>query len=372
MTRRGEDSSYLSGQVGVVVHKRGSPIDRSDVEPSGHPAEGTESAGRDIGIDPDLHRKGERPSRVHRVVDSSERQAHLRTTTRVLHGEVLSTFGGDHVDDSIARLGVEPVRDAVGAASERRGDRVIEADHARPLHPVEVIREALDEGGEGTEVIEMIAVDVGEDGADEGQMTVRAIALIGLDDKPVRAGPLGTGANISHIAADDESGPTARRGEHEHEHRRGGRLAVGASDGERSRPRADRSEDAGPRGHGDTPPARLIQLVEIDRDGRRRGDDITAVHVAAVMTDVHADPRRPEPLEHLTLPDVATRHVVAHAGKGDRDRAHPWPADADDVDATRLSEVGDHRRQALLDHFGHVRCRHPPQRRSVRRAAPTD
>ena len=57
------------------------------------------------------------------------------------------------------------------------------------------------------------------------------------------------------------------------------------------------------------------------------------------MTDVDVDARRPHPVEHRLLAQVAARHAVAHLGQGDGDRAHPGPADADDVQAQGSTEV---------------------------------
>jgi len=94
--------------VGVVVDKGGSVVNRSNIEPASNAAEGTESAGRHIRIDADLHREGERPRRVHRVVNSTERQANLGSTTGVLHGEILSPIGRDHVDDAVTKAAKEP------------------------------------------------------------------------------------------------------------------------------------------------------------------------------------------------------------------------------------------------------------------------
>ena len=51
----------------------------------------------------------------------------------------------------------------------------------------------------------MIDFDVGEDGREQRQLEVRSVALVGLDDEPVAAGPLSPGADVGDIAADDEA-----------------------------------------------------------------------------------------------------------------------------------------------------------------------
>ena len=85
---------------------------------------------------------------------------------------------------------------------------------------------------EGAVVIEVVDVDVGEDRAVQRQLEVGAVALVGLDHEPLAAGPLGSGAHVGDVAADDEARAQPGLGEDEHQHRGRRRLAVRAGDAE--------------------------------------------------------------------------------------------------------------------------------------------
>ena len=171
------------------------------------------------------------------------------------------------------------------------------------------------------------------------QLEVGAVALVGLDDEPLAAGPLGTGAHVVHVAADHEARPQAGLGEDQHQHRRRRGLAVRAGDRQRLGAGADRRQHAGPAQRRDAELARLVELVEVVGDRGRRRDRVAAEHVRAVVADVHGDAGRPQAVEHRALAEVDPGHVVAHLGQRQRDRAHPRPADTDHVQPAGLRQV---------------------------------
>ena len=84
----------------------------------------------------------------------------------------------------------------------------------------------------------------------------------------------------------------------------------------------DRCQHSGPAQHGDVELARLVELVEVRRDRRRCRHCIAADDVRPRVADVDVDPGGPESVEHLALAQVDARHVVAHLGERDGDRAH--------------------------------------------------
>ena len=102
-----------------------------------------------------------------------------------------------------------------------------------------VERDLIDELGEGGfdfidpagVVVEVLAVDVGDDGEDGRELQERAIALVGLDHEEL-AGPE-TGVAAAHGAdasADNDCGVKSGVDEDGRDHRRRGGLAVAAGD----------------------------------------------------------------------------------------------------------------------------------------------
>ena len=79
-------------------------------------------------------------------------------------------------------------------------------------------------------MVEMLGVDIGDDGDVGGQFQERAVALVGLDDHPVAAAALGVGAiGVDDAAVDDgriEAGGVEQGGDQ----RGRRRLAMGAGD----------------------------------------------------------------------------------------------------------------------------------------------
>ena len=127
-------------------------------------------------------------------------------------------------------------------------------------------------------VVEVVGLDVGQDRPVQRQLEVGAVALVGLDDEPLAARPVGAGAGVGDVAADDEARrqPASASGEHQHRRRR--RLAVGAGDGERPGPGADRRQHPRPPQRRDALLAGLVELDVRGRDRGRRGDGVAAVH----------------------------------------------------------------------------------------------
>jgi hypothetical protein len=125
-----------------------------------------------------------------------------------------------------------------------RSSGVVEADDlwARDLR--QVLIKAIDDRLLGAVVVEVVDLDVGEDGAEKRQGEVCAVALVGLDHQPLPSCPLRPRAHVGDVAADDEAGARTGLGQDEHQHRGGGGLAVCAGDCERLCHRADRREHA--------------------------------------------------------------------------------------------------------------------------------
>ena len=112
--------------------------------------------------------------------------------------------------------------------------RMIEAHHGEAVE-----RQVLDEGEErlldrveGLEMVEMLGIDVGDDGDVGGQLEEGAVAFVGLDHHPVAAAAPRVGAVGVDDAAVDDGGIEAA-GVEQRRHQRGRRrLAVRAGDGD--------------------------------------------------------------------------------------------------------------------------------------------
>ena len=248
-----------------------------------------------------------------------------------LDGEPLGALLRADVDGAhIGILGGAVGRRAV-AGRQRAAHRVVGTDHGGPVDLGEVLVEARLDRSEGAVVVEVIDLDVGEHRGVEREFEVSAVALVGLDDEPLAAGPLGTGAGVGYVATDDEARLEARLGQDEHEHRRGRGLAVRSRDSDRAGLRADGGQHAGASERGDASCSRLVELDVLLRHGRAVGDGIAAIDVIASMTHLHIDVGGTQAIEHRPLADVAATHAMPHLGEHDGNRAHAGAADADHV-----------------------------------------
>jgi hypothetical protein len=101
-------------------------------------------------------------------------------------------------------------------------------------------------------VVQVVGLDVRDDHRLGRQLHERAVALVGLDHEPAAAAPTRRPLPrplTSPPTRKDGSRPAARR--RQREQRGGGRLAVGAADGDRAAHGADGGERLGAAQHGD-------------------------------------------------------------------------------------------------------------------------
>jgi hypothetical protein len=120
-------------------------------------------------------------------------------------------------------------------------------------------------------------------------------------------------------------------GQDQHQHRRGGGLAVCAGDCERLCHRADRREHARAVQRRYADAGCLVALDVALRDRGAPGDGITSVHQRAVVADADLHAGGAHSLQHRALANVAARDVMTHFGECDGDGAHAGATDADHV-----------------------------------------
>lgn len=178
----------------------------------------------------------------------------------------------------------------------------------------------------------VVQLDV-EDDRDLGGVLLEApVALVGLGDEDVAAAVRGIGAGALQVAADGVRGIEGELGEGDGEHRRGGRLAVGAGDRDGAQTVHQRGERVGAVDDGDVQLGGADQLGVVGADGA--GDDHRGRVVGQVsggVPDVDGRTQRAQSLGGGGLLGVAARHLRAALGEDLRDARHSGAADADEV-----------------------------------------
>ena len=149
----------------------------------------------------------------------------------------------------------------------------------------------------------------------------RAVRLVALDHEPARARP-GVPAELGHDAPDDPGRVGAELAEHEGDHRRGRRLAVGAPDDDR--PPKRRRARRGARPAGGPRRARMGGRDDDLESGRRR----------RLATDVDGDPV--ERLHEDRLAEVPAAYLRPPRARDVRVRREPRAPDTDEVDPPAL------------------------------------
>ena len=122
--------------------------------------------------------------------------------------------------------------------------------------------------------LEVVGLDVGDDGGVAGQLEEGAVALVGLDHEQVALVPDRAGADLVDVAADDERRAQPGLDQHEGQHRRGRRLAVGAGHRDAAAGGGDGGQGLGPAQHRDAALVGGHDLGVAGRDGGRDGDRV--------------------------------------------------------------------------------------------------
>ena len=239
-------------------------------------------------------------------------------------------------------------------------------------------------------VVEVVGLDVGDDRAEGRQQQEGAVALVGLGDEDVAAAGVGVAARLGQVAADGERRMQPGVLQRHREHRRGGRLAVGAGDGDAPAARTSAPPAPPPAGSTRSPSrcastssgllARIAVEVTTVEGIRlpvprppRGGPASWPTKTVAPSWRSAASTRLSRASLPLTTPPAGQQQP--------RDAAHPGAADPDQVDAGELGgQIGGGTRpivRAVRSRVaGHDRDRRPdcrgqqPQPRPSRPAPP--
>ena len=211
-------------------------------------------------------------------------------------------------------------------------------------HREAVERHVLDEGAErllhrveGLEVVEMLGVDIGDDGDIGRQFEEGAVGFVGLDHHPVAGAEPRVGAVGVDDAAVDHGRIEAAGVEQRRDHRGGRGLAVGAGDGDAAFQPHQLGQHLGAAHHRQALRAggHEFRIVALDR----RGDDdhLGAVDVLGLMADRDLDALVAQPVDVGAFGCVRALHRIAEIAQHLGDAAHADAADPDEVDGSDLA-----------------------------------
>jgi hypothetical protein len=185
-------------------------------------------------------------------------------------------------------------------------------------------------------VVEVVGLDIGDDRDGGVVEQERPVALVSLGDEDVAAAVVGVGARVVEIAADREGRVRTAVLQRDREHRRRGRLAVGAGHRDAAPPDHGGSQRGGPRDHRDSPPDGLDDLRVAGPD--RRGDHhgLGVGDVVGPVAEMDGRPERAQRDDLAVLLDVAAGHIDAAREVDARDARHADAADAHEVHPAEL------------------------------------
>ena len=184
-------------------------------------------------------------------------------------------------------------------------------------------------------VVEVVRLDVGDDGHGRVEVEERAVGLVGLGDVVLRPAAVRVGVIALYEPTDEERRVEAHAVEHRRDHgaRRG--LAVGARDGHSRVAQRQRRQHLGARPDLDAQLAGADDLGVRLGDGRGDHDDVGphGVDGGGLVANVDLDASGLELADVARALEVAARHDDAALVQDERDAAHARATDADDVDA---------------------------------------
>src|SRR5581483_7527682 len=231
-----------------------------------------------------------------------------------------------------------PVGDGPVGGAQAGGHGVVGAHDPRTGAGEKAV-EGVDERLPAAVVLEVVGLDAGHDPHIGPEIEECAIALVGLHHEPFTRAPHRAAADLVDLAAHDERRRQPRLDQHEGEHRRRRRLAVGAGHCSRAAGGGDGGQHRRPAVAGDAALLGDRQLGVGGGNGRREGDGVRVADIRGRVTDYHRDTCGGEPIEAGRRLEVAAGDGVAHGGEDGGDGTHSRPADADDVDALRARQI---------------------------------
>ena len=225
------------------------------------------------------------------------------------------------------------------AADQALHHRMVRAHHREAVE-----RHVLDEGAErilhrveSLEVVEMLGIDIGDDGDVGRQLEEGAVGLVGLDHHPVAGAEPRIGAvGVDDAAVDD--GRIEAAGVEQRRHHRGRRgLAVRAGDGDAALQPHQLGQHLGAAHHRQPLRARRREFRIVALDRRGDDDDLGAAEIVGIVADRDRDALVAQPLDVGAVGLVGALHRVAEIDQHLGDAAHADAADADEMDRSDVA-----------------------------------
>ena len=188
-----------------------------------------------------------------------------------------------------------PLARARSEAAELRRAGIVErvVQHERPL--ARQLGDPIAEEGvevvERAEMVVVIELGVEHDRGLRPQARQRAVRLVGLGYHEPSPADAGVGAELRHVAADQERRLLAALGEHVRDQRGRAGLAVSPRDADAVARRHDVGQDVGAVAHPQAPAARSYELGLVLGDGARDDHLHVAVQVRRIVAHAHVDAR---------------------------------------------------------------------------------
>lgn len=238
--------------------------------------------------------------------------------------------------------GIIVVRFAKAEGDHREGDVFDRVQHIfiiavvddQPRGQVTELVEALLDIVEGFEIVQMIGVDVGDDG-DIGRQLEEGIHILArLTHDDVTLSHIAVAAQQRQLASDDRRGVEARTDQQLAEHGGGRGFAVGSGYGDGAVVAAGNdAQHYRALDRGDTLFGGCHQLGVILLDGGGIDDQLRALDVFRTVTHVHRNSVGADAVERFTLVRVGAGELKALAVQDLGQRAHARAADADEMDS---------------------------------------
>ena len=196
-----------------------------------------------------------------------------------------------HVTDDQVGLARSPISNdgALYAGNDGLDVRFVDAKNGGAIkrHAIHELDEGVLNVFKRGVLVEMFAVDGGDDGDDGSEHEEAAVAFVGFDDKIFAFAQARRGSGLVDAAADDKRGIEMRRGKHGSYHRSCGGFAVGASDGDAVFQTHQFREHFGARNNRDFPIVGFdhFRIVRLHRRGS--DDDVCAIGVQSLVALVN-------------------------------------------------------------------------------------
>ena len=246
---------------------------------------------------PELMRHRDRGGGVERVVPSRHRQHEVGDLVHGIglavaehHLEFRAAAHRHEIDQPRIGLRIFAIGDdaaILDLADDGLHHRMVDAHHGKTVerHVLDEIAERLLHRLEGLEVVEMLGIDIGDDGDVGRQFQERAVALVGFHHHPVAGAEPRIGAVGVDDAAIDHGRIEIAGIEQGCDHRGRGGLAMGARDRDAALQPHQFGEHFGAPHHRNALRARRHQFRIVALDRGRHHDHVGAVDILGLVAD---------------------------------------------------------------------------------------